>query len=312
MIKKYLKNIVIVNPSAGNSRTEKVWPEIEVVLKKNIGSFKTLKTKFSGDAVILTRKALEEGATRIVAVGGDGHLNEVLNGFIKNDVQYNREATLTFLMSGTGCDFQRSLDIPRKFKNAALSLKNGKVRKIDIGKISYTTSDKKQEIRYFINIASFGLSGSVDHCVKNTRMRNYLGGPLLFLWATIKTVLTHPNQKISYCIDDEAPLEVKTRLCLLANGRYFGGGMHAAPKAQLDDGLMDLLILKEISLARLLWHLPKIYRGTHLSIPEIYFQKVRKFYASSSDRVILDVDGESPGYLEATFEILPKVLNLRI
>ena len=88
--------------------------------------------------------------------------------------------------------------------------------------------------------------------------------------------------------------------------------MHAAPKAQLDDGLMDLLILKEISVARLLWHLPKIYRGTHLSIPEIYFQKVRKFSASSSDKVILDVDGESPGYLDATFEILPKVLNLSI
>ena len=88
--------------------------------------------------------------------------------------------------------------------------------------------------------------------------------------------------------------------------------MHAAPQAELDDGLLDLLMLKEISVAKFLWHLPKIYKGTHLKIPEVYFQKVRKFNALSSEQVILDIDGESPGYLEATFEILPRILNLEV
>ena len=197
-------------------------------------------------------------------------------------------------------------------QNAAAKLKDAKVRKIDVGKVTYTVAGKTQKIRYFDNIASFGLSGAVDHCLEHSRLRNYLGGSPLFLWATIKTVFTHPNQSIRFRIDDGPEEEICSRLVLLANGRYFGGAMHAAPEAELDDGLLDLLMLKEISVAKFLWHLPKIYKGTHLKIPEVYFQKVRKFNALSSEQVILDIDGESPGYLEATFEILPRILNLEV
>ena len=307
-----MKTIVIVNPQAGNGRTEKIWPNIESALEKSIGSFEVLQTTCRGDATDLSRRILAVDTVRIVAVGGDGHLNEVLNGFIENDLPVNPEARLSFVMTGTGCDFQRSLGISGKWQNAAAELKDAKVRKIDVGKVTYTAADKTQKIRYFDNIASFGLSGAVDHCLEHSRLRDYLGGSPLFLWATIKTVFTHPNQSIRFRIDDGPEEEICSRLGLLANGRYFGGAMHAAPEAELDDGLLDLLMLKEISVAKFLWHLPKIYKGTHLKIPEIFFQKVRKFTAESSEQVILDIDGESPGYLAATFEVLPKILNLQI
>ena len=307
-----MKTIVIVNPQAGNGRTEKIWPNIESALEKSIGSFEVLQTTCRGDATDLSRRILAVDTVRIVAVGGDGHLNEVLNGFIENDLPVNPEARLSFVMTGTGCDFQRSLGISSKWQNAAVKLKDAKVRKIDVGKVTYTAADKTQKIRYFDNIASFGLSGAVDHCLEHSRLRDYLGGSPLFLWATIKTVFTHPNQSIRFRIDDGPEEEICSRLGLLANGRYFGGAMHAAPEAELDDGLLDLLMLKEISVAKFLWHLPKIYKGTHLKIPEIFFQKVRKFTAESSEQVILDIDGESPGYLAATFEVLPKILNLQI
>ena len=307
-----MKTIVIVNPQAGNGRTEKIWPNIESALEKSIGSFEVLQTTCRGDATDLSRRILAVDTVRIVAVGGDGHLNEVLNGFIENDLPVNPEARLSFVMTGTGCDFQRSLGISGKWQNAAAKLKDAKVRKIDVGKVTYTAADKTQKIRYFDNIASFGLSGAVDHCLEHSRLRNYLGGSPLFLWATIKTVFTHPNQSIRFRIDNGPEEEICSRLGLLANGRYFGGAMHAAPEAELDDGLLDLLMLKEISVAKFLWHLPKIYKGTHLKIPEIFFQKVRKFTAESSEQVILDIDGESPGYLAATFEVLPKILNLQI
>ena len=307
-----MKTIVIVNPQAGNGRTEKIWPNIESALEKSIGSFEVLQTTCRGDATDLSRRILAVDTARIVAVGGDGHLNEVLNGFIENDLPVNPEARLSFVMTGTGCDFQRSLGISGKWQNAAANLKDAKVRKIDVGKVTFTAADKTQKIRYFDNIASFGLSGAVDHCLEHSRLRDYLGGSPLFLWATIKTVFTHPNQSIRFRIDDGPEEEICSRLGLLANGRYFGGAMHAAPEAELDDGLLDLLMLKEISVAKFLWHLPKIYKGTHLKIPEIFFQKVRKFTAESSEQVILDIDGESPGYLAATFEVLPKILNLQI
>jgi len=307
-----MKTSVIVNPRAGNGRTEKIWPNIEFALKQSIGSFQTEQTSCQGDAILLTRHALESGATRIVAIGGDGHLNEVLNGFIENDVQLNSQATLSFVMTGTGCDFQRSLGVSGKWESAVEKLKDAQVRQIDVGKVSYTAPDKTQQIRYFINIASFGLSGAADHYIDNSSLGKYFGGTILYLWATIKTVFTHPNQTIRYRIDDGPQKEIRTRLALLANGRYFGGGMHAAPEAELDDGLLDLLMLKEISLVKFLWHLPKIYMGTHLKLPVVYFQKVRKFTALSSEQVILDIDGESPGTLEATFEILPRILKLQI
>ncbi len=307
-----MKTIVIVNPQAGNGRTEKIWPNIESALEKSIGSFEVLQTTCRGDATDLSRRILAVDTVRIVAVGGDGHLNEVLNGFIENDLPVNPEARLSFVMTGTGCDFQRSLGISGKWQNAAAKLKDAKVRKIDVGKVTYTAADKTQKIRYFDNIASFGLSGAVDHCLEHSRLRDYLGGSPLFLWATIKTVFTHPNQSIRFRINDGPEEGICSRLGLLANGRYFGGAMHAAPEAELDDGLLDLLMLKEISVAKFLWHLPKIYKGTHLKIPEIFFQKVRKFTAESSEQVILDIDGESPGYLAATFEVLPKILNLQI
>ena len=307
-----MKTIVIVNPQAGNGRTEKIWPNIESALEKSIGSFEVLQTTCRGDATDLSRRILAVDTVRIVAVGGDGHLNEVLNGFIENDLPVNPEARFSFVMTGTGCDFQRSLGISGKWQNAAAKLKDAKVRKIDVGKVTYTAADKTQKIRYFDNIASFGLSGAVDHCLEHSRLRDYLGGSPLFLWATIKTVFTHPNQSIRFRINDGPEEEICSRLGLLANGRYFGGAMHAAPEAELDDGLLDLLMLKEISVAKFLWHLPKIYKGTHLKIPEIFFQKVRKFTAESSEQVILDIDGESPGYLAATFEVLPKILNLQI
>ena len=307
-----MKIIVIVNPQAGNGRTGKIWPNIESALEKSIGSFEVLQTTCRGDAKDLSRRILAVDTVRIVAVGGDGHLNEVLNGFIENDLPVNPEARLSFVMTGTGCDFQRSLGISGKWQNAVAKLKDAKVRKIDVGKVTYTAADKKQKIHYFDNIASFDLSGAVNHCLEHSRLRDYLGGSPLFLWATIKTVFTHPNQSIRFRIDDGPEEEICSRLGLLANGRYFGGAMQAAPEAEIDDGLLDLLMLKEISVAKFLWHLPKIYKGTHLKIPEIFFQKVRKFTAESSEQVILDIDGDSPGYLAATFEVLPKILNLHI
>jgi len=307
-----VKTTVIVNPQAGNGRTAKIWLNVESALKQSIGPFKSIQTTCRGDAKYLTRHELEHGAVRILAVGGDGHLNEVLNGFIENDLPVSSDAALSFLMTGTGCDFQRSLGIHSNWQTAVENLKQAQVRQIDVGKVTFTKSDSTKQVRYFDNIASFGLSGAVDRCIENSRPPAFMKGTPLFLWATIKTVLTHPNQVVKFQIDDGPEQQIQTRLGLLANGCYFGGAMLAAPEAKLDNGMLDLLMLKEISLAKFLWHLPKIYNGTHLKIPEVFFQKVRRFTASSTEQIILDIDGESPGYLEATFEVLPRILKLII
>ena len=243
-----MDNIIIVNPCAGNGRTKKIWPQIEASLKKNIGSFSVRFTSDRGDGTILTRQILDRGPARIVAIGGDGLLNEVLNGFFIDDILISSDACLSFVMTGTGCDFQRTLGLPNNWKSGLENLKNSETRKIDIGKVIYSTDDKKEKKRYFINIASFGLSGAVDQAIEKLGMPKFLGGKLLFLFATIKTIFACRNQSIRYSIDGNKWFEIKTRLGVLANGQFFGGGMNVAPKAKLDDGFLDLLILKEIPL----------------------------------------------------------------
>ena len=176
-----MQSVVIINPQVGNGRTEKIWTNIESALEKSIGSFEVLQTICREDAKDLCRRILAVDTVRIVVVGGDGHINEVLNGFIENDLPVNPEARLSFVMTGTGCDFQRSLGISGKWQNAAAKLKDAKVRKIDVGKVTYTAADKTQKIRYFDNIASFGLSGAVYHCPEHSRLKDYLGGSPLFL-----------------------------------------------------------------------------------------------------------------------------------
>ena len=197
-----MKTTVIVNPQAGNGRTAKIWLSAESALKQSIGPFKSIQTTCRGDAKHLTRQELENGAVRIFAVGGDGHLNEVLNGFIENDLPVSSDAALSFLMTGTGCDFQRSLGIPANWQSAVENLKQAQVRQIDVGKVTFTKSDSTKQVRYFDNIASFGLSGAVDRCIENSRPPAFLKGTPLFLWATIKTVLTHPNKAVKFQIDD--------------------------------------------------------------------------------------------------------------
>ena len=307
-----MENIVIVNPTAGSGRTGKIWPQIELSLKKNIGSFRVKFTSGRGNATIITRQILDNGPARIVAIGGDGLLNEVLNGFFQDDILINSESCLSFVMTGTGCDFQRSLGFPNHWQSGLENLKNSETRKIDIGKVIYSSNDKKEKKRYFINIASFGLSGAVDQTIEKFGMLKYLGGKLLFLCSTIKTIFTYPNQSIRYSIDGNKWSEIRTRLGVLANGQFFGGGMNVAPEAELDDGFLDLLILKEVSLLNLLLHLPKIYRGTHLLSPEVFYLKVKSFDVTSVEKILLDIDGEASFFSQARFEILPKILNIKI
>ena len=143
--------------------------------KKSIGPFQTKITSGPGDTILLTKKALEEGVERIVAVGGDGVLNEVLNGFIIDDFLINPKACLSFVMTGTGWDFQRYFGISEKWEYAVENLRKAKLRKIDVAKVTYTDSQKEKKTRYFINIASFGISGELDYYIENLKLRKFLG-----------------------------------------------------------------------------------------------------------------------------------------
>jgi YegS/Rv2252/BmrU family lipid kinase len=306
------RTLLIVNPSAQNGQLGRRWPELGASLRRELGSFEDAMTTCQGDATRLAREAIDAGVDTVVAVGGDGTTNEVVNGFFDGDRPRTTTTSLAVLPFGTGGDFRKSIDMPRDTREAARVLAAGHTRTIDVGHLELTGRDGAPQARIFINIASFGVSGLVDEYVNQTSKR--LGGRLSFMLATARAGITYDNQRVRLVFDGDQAAAVDTTIYLVAvaNGRYFGGGMHVAPQAELDDGQFDVVAMGDMGKWDLVRHGRRIYSGTHLGLDKVSHRRARTVRAEpiGDSRVRLDVDGETPGVLPATFRVLPAALRL--
>lgn len=308
---------VVLNSSSGRGKAGRIWPELGQILKARYGDYQLQTTRGPGDATGLAREALRQGADWILAVGGDGTLNEVLNGFFEtNGELINPAAQLSVLMVGTGGDFKRSLGLSRDPQQALEQILERPARRLDIGRIELSAADGQPLRRYFINIASFGMGGDVSTRLNQSRLAARLGGKAGFLLSTLETIVQFRGQPVRILLDSEqGELELKTRIyqVAVANGRYHGGGMHVAPHAQLEDGLFEVIILPDCGLSHSLRSFGKVYSGRHLTDPQIYCLQAQRLVAEplGPEPVLLEVDGETPGRLPARFEILPQYLNFK-
>lgn len=306
------RTVLVVNPSAQNGQLGRRWAELAADLRRELGSFEEVMTRAPGDATRLTREALDSGAGAVVAVGGDGTVNEVVNGFFEEDRPVAPDALLGILPFGTGGDFRKTVPLPSDTRQAARVLADRKSRVIDVGHLELTGMDGRLVRRIFINIASFGMSGLVDEYVNRASKR--LGGRLSFMLATARAGLAYENQRVRLVFDgdESAPADVTINTVAVANGRYFGGGMFVAPQAELDDGQFDVVSLGDMGKLDFLRHGRKIYAGTHLGLDKVSQRRARVVRAEpiGGEPVRLDVDGETPGMLPATFRVLPAALRL--
>ncbi len=304
---------VVVNPHAGNGRTGRRWPALSDRIQKALGPFDHAITGVAGDTTRLVRAAIERGASLVIAVGGDGTFGEAINGFPDADGNMPESCAFAALAGGTGCDFVRSLGRPSS--DPVQRIAESDIRQIDLGKINFTSETGGQASRLFINAAGFGLSGEVCRAVNATSSANVLPGTLAYFRATITSIWRHRPSTIRMSIDNRPSFVLDQSLTVVANGRYFGGGMHVAPNARLDSGAFEIMVLKKTPKLQLIGQLPLVYRGAHTTHPSIDFFRGRRLVAEtvseSPDRVAIDIDGESPGYLKAEFEILPGALRLR-
>jgi diacylglycerol kinase (ATP) len=308
-----VKTRAIVNPRSGGGKTAQRWPEVERQLREALPEFDSVHTDGPGSATTLARRALAEGVEQIVAVGGDGTVSEVVNGFFEGERSLAPDAVLALVMLGTGGDFRRSLGFPGTIDAYVRGLLEGPVRPIDVGRLTFVDHQGRTATRYFDNIASFGMSGAVVNAVNRATFSKRFGGKFAFKWASVVTGMRHENQRVRLRVDDHFDQEVVFSTIAVCNGRYFGGGMHVAPKARLDDHVFDATIWGDFSVWEFLKHNAKLYDGTHVELPKVQQVSGRKFVATpvGEGNIDLDVDGEAPGRLPATFEVVPGALRVR-
>jgi diacylglycerol kinase (ATP) len=300
--------LIIVNPKSGRGLTERSWASIGGTLHKHLGAFDFEFTKSGGDAISIAQREARKGRKLIIAFGGDGTISEVANGILKS----GHSTELGILPQGTGGDFARGLAFPNVLWQAARRLAKAEPRKADAGKIKFRAWDGKEVTRYFVNVSSFGMSGKVAG--RTNRSSKRLGGKVTFAAVTLKTMLQHSPHDIVLKLDSEMPQRMRIATVCVANGRYFGGGMRIAPSALIDDGQLDVVIIGDFSTSEMLLSAHRLYWGTHLNLKKVAFARVQKLEAhpaDPSDEIPLEVDGETPGCLPASYEILPGVLTLR-
>lgn len=299
----------IVNPNAAGGRLGRAWPRLADKIKGALGAFDSALTRGPGDASRLAAEAARDGYEVVVSVGGDGTHNEVVNGLIKDDASINPDTALGVLPFGTGGDFRRSLHPRLNIERALTLLREGRDQPLDIGRIDFVRDDGEEAHRYFVNIASLGISGVIDRITN--RSSKCLGGTLTFAIASLQAFGEYSPPKVEIQIDDGPWLTCPIFSIAVANGQYFGGGMHIAPEAQLDDGLFDVIVIRELPKSALLRHGLNVYRGRHTDNPWVTSFRGARVTARSKKTVLLDIDGEAPGKLPATFQMLPGALKLR-
>lgn len=299
------KTAVVVNPSSANGRTGKHWPEIERQLRSVLGDFTAFATKRPGHAVDLTRKAIQDGHDLVVSVGGDGTHCEVVNGFFEGNLPVDPAAAMAIFPHGTGSDLARGMGV-RKIDDALAMLKSRALTKVDVGRVTLTLPHGGTLVRYFLNVADFGIGGAVAERVNGQTKR--FGPFLTFLYAVLRTLLTFRNPQVSIQIDGEL-FQTRTINVIVANGQYYGGGIHVARDARMDDGQFEIYVLGDIRLLTALRYLHTFYLGTYLQYPHLVKRYVgTRVVAQSDERVLLNLDGEQPGQLPAAIELLPAAL----
>jgi diacylglycerol kinase (ATP) len=297
---------VIVNPAAGANSTHRKWPGIKNVLK-NIGlSFDYQFTEGTGHGIEIARTAADDGYDALVAIGGDGTVHEVANGML---TAKTRETALGIVCTGTGSDLARSIGIPRDPARACTSLTGRRRMVIDVGMVKYQKKEQPCQ-RYFINSAGIGFDATVVAATES--MPKYFGGTVPYLTGLLRSLLIYRNKMINLKIGDKIQEKVKVLSVVVANGRYFGGGMQIAPEAKLDDNLLDMIIVGDFGKLELLSVFSRVYKGTHLTHPKVRLEKGTEISIDSAMKFLLHADGELLGEGPVQFSILPKALNLMV
>ncbi len=299
----------LVNPASDNGKTGRTWPQIahEAAAAGLVGE--SFLSQRQGHLAELAEEAAQSGAQVIVAVGGDGTVNEVVQGLVPRHLRGESVPELAIIPRGTGTDFVRTFRIPSRLDQAIATALGGRIQQIDAGRVAYRAWDGSEQTAFFANVASAGMSGAVAQRANSTSKA--LGGKMSFLAATLAVFARWKAGQVALTVDSERRDGLMYDV-LVANCRYLGGGMKMTPDARPDDGLFDVLVIGDITRTDLALTLPKVYRGTHLPHPKAELLRGKLVTVDADAPLPVELDGEQPGTTPVRFEIVPGALRLRV
>jgi len=311
------KAFVILNPSSASGATGRAWPHVASELRTHFGPFEVSFTERRGDAINLATEAVRSGSELIIACGGDGTISEVANGILNSGI----DVGLAILPSGTGGDFRRTLNIPARARDAARIIRVGKTRRIDVGRATFISRSGHQVTRHFLGVASFGMSADIIERVKRGRgqwLRNYgahsLTGRISFGISMIETAVKSTATRVIVKLDEDHERHLTVANLCIANALYFGGGMKIAPEAKINDGRFDVVSIGDLGALSILTNAPRLYAGAHLGMDKVAHVLAKRVQArpvAPEEEILLELDGELPGRLPSTFQIVPAALRVR-
>jgi YegS/Rv2252/BmrU family lipid kinase len=239
----------------------------------------------------------------VVAVGGDGTMNETVNGIAGTGV------TLATLPLGTGMDFVRTYGIPGKFDAAVRVAVDGDTRTVDAGRVQYRTWGGEPAERWFANVGSVGMSGAVAQ--RANSMSKAMGGRATFFYSLVRVFFEWENTEVTVTLDDG---ERRGRMhdVIVANGQWHGGAMWLAPDAQPDDGRFDVVLIGDVTKVDFLTTAPKLYRGTHVHHPKVEVVRTATAAVDAPEHLPIELDGEQVGTTPVRFEVVPGALRVRV
>lgn len=320
----------IINPKSAGGETGRLW---DLSLRKQVVErFPTARWAFTaaaGQGSQLAQQAWREGAELVVAVGGDGTVNEVVNGLMGNmlgdptvglpgsqghawekaPAEVPRPG-LAVIPRGTGCDFARSVAMPKDFRQALDAIKASELVLSDLGELSCLAHHGGDLRRYFINIAGCGANGEVVQRVNNSGKS--LGGFLSFFTASVATTWRYHTPRVELSIDGGAPRPLDLQVLFVCNAQYCGAGMWISKEAYLDDGILQVVEIEKTSRMSSLLNGSKLYTGGIQDVPGVKIYQARELKLTTLEEVLVDCDGEQPGRGPVTFRVLPGALNVHV
>ncbi len=302
--------LVIVNPNAGIGRCKRDWGKISKLLNDNQFDYHPVFTERPMHAIDLVIENIGKGFKKVIVVGGDGTMNEVINGIFKQKHVTSTEIVTGMISVGTGNDWARTFNIPIEYEKAIKTIKNYTTMLQDAGIIKYQNYSEPKE-RYFINVAGLGFDGLVAQKTNSDKIRGR-GNPLLYLTNIFSSLFSYKSAETSIVIDNNHELKYKVFSIGIGIGKYNGGGMLQVPSAKPDNGIFDMTLIKELSKWSVIGNLKRLYNGTIGKHRKVETHKGKHIRIESKPSILLEADGESLGQSPIELEIVPKSVNVII